>query len=192
VFGPLAVFRFVDGDEGVYAYASRLALHGHVPYRDFFYEQMPLLPYVYGAWIGVLGGSWYTIRSLSALLGIATGALLSLSAARRGRTRGAVGLAAAFVPTFVLLAPSPHAFVFDNLRYHGEKTSHGLVGDPGQKVRTAANLVGFGNADHALGLQFALLLVGSAAALWLLRRRLPFAAAVGVSLGVASFLPRRT
>src|SRR5207248_9298253 len=33
VFGPLVAFRFLDGDEGVYAYASRLALHGHVPYQ---------------------------------------------------------------------------------------------------------------------------------------------------------------
>src|SRR5207247_3365894 len=93
------------------------------------------------------------------------------------------------VPSLVLLALSPHAFVFDNLRYHGEKTSHGLVGEPVQKLRTAANLLGLGSADHALGAQFVLLLAASAAALWLLRRRLPFAAAVAVSLGIASVLP---
>ena len=275
VFGPLVAFRFLDGDEGVYAYASRLALHGHVPYRDFFYEQMPLLPYVYGAWIGVLGESWYAIRSLSALGAIATGALLFLHVERRagrrpafaalalyalcglvfgyfsivktfalaslfllgafvlvdGRPRPrwlaagllvglavdtrlvfaaavpafavlaarrrkllslATGLATGLVPSIVFLALSPHAFVFDNLRYHGEKTSHGLVGEPVQKARTAANLVGLGSADHALGVQFALLLVGAAAGLWLLRRRLPFVAAVGASLGIASFLPTPT
>src|SRR6476659_643233 len=45
VLVPLAVYRFVDGDEGAYAYASRLAVHGYLPYRDFFYEQAPLLPY---------------------------------------------------------------------------------------------------------------------------------------------------
>src|ERR671935_3245744 len=83
VFVPLAVFRFVDGDEGVYAYASRLAVHGHLPYRDFFYEQMPLLPYVYGAWIGVFGESWYAARSLSALAAAAVGALLYLHVERR-------------------------------------------------------------------------------------------------------------
>ena len=274
VFGPLVAFRFLDGDEGVYAYASRLALHGHVPYREFFYEQMPLLPFVYGAWIGVLGESWYAIRSLSALLAIAVGGLLFvhverragrrpalaavalyalsglvfgyfsivktfalaslfllgafvlverprprwlvagllvgfavdtrlvfaaaipafavLAARRRGLSPLAGGLAVGLVPSVVFFALSPHAFVFDNLRYHGEKTSHGLVGEPVQKARTAANLVGLGSADHALGVQFALLLVGAAAALWLLRRRLPFAAAVGVSLGIASFLPTPT
>jgi hypothetical protein len=274
VLGPLVAFRFLDGDEGVYAYASRLALHGHVPYRDFFYEQMPLLPYVYGAWIGVVGESWYGIRSLSALAALGVGALLALHVERRlGRwpalaalglyalsglvfgyftivktfalaslflfgayvlvdawrprwlaaglllglavdTRlvfaaaipaftvlaarrrrllplGA-GLAVGLVPSVVFFALSPHAFVFDNLRYHGEKTSHGLVGEPVQKLRTAANLLGLGSADHALGLQFALLLAGSLAALWLLRRRLAFPAALAASLGLASFLPTPT
>ena len=272
VFGPLVAFRFLDGDEGVYAYASRLALHGHVPYRDFFYEQMPLLPYVYGAWIGVFGESWYAARSLSALAAAATGALLYLHVERRlGPWPGLVatclyalsglvfgyftivktfalaslflfaafflvearrprwlvagllvglavdtrlvfaaaipafallavrrralppfggGLAVGLVPSAVFLAVSPHAFVFDNLRYHGEKTSHGLVGEPVQKLRIAANLIGFGSADHALGGQFALLLVASVAALWLLRGR--FAAALAVSLGIASFLPTPT
>ena len=275
VFAPLVAFRFLDGDEGVYAYASRLAVHGHVPYRDFFYEQMPLLPFVYGAWIGVLGESWYAIRSLSALAAIAIGALLFvhverragrlpalatvalyalsglvfgyfsivktfslaslfllaafvlvdgrlrprwlaaglllglavdtrlvfaaaipafavLAARRRGLSPLAGGLVVGLVPSVVFFALSPHGFVFDNLRYHGEKTSHGLVGEPVQKARTAGNLLGLGSTDHALGLQFALLLAGAVAALWLLRRRLPFAAAVGVSLGIASFLPTPT
>ena len=274
VFGPLVAFRFLDGDEGVYAYASRLAVHGHVPYRDFFYEQMPLLPYVYGAWIGVFGESWYAARSLSALAAAATGALLFLhverrlgrwaalagiglyalsglafgyftivktfalaslflfgayvlvegrrprwlaagllvglavdtrlvfaaaipafavfAARRRALPRFGGGLVAGLVPSVVFLALSPHAFVFDNLRYHGEKTSHGLVGEPVQKLRTAGNLIGLGSADHALGVQFALLLVAAAAALLLLRRRLPFVAAVAVSLGIASFLPTPT
>jgi 4-amino-4-deoxy-L-arabinose transferase-like glycosyltransferase len=272
VFGPLVAFRFLDGDEGVYAYASRLALHGHVPYRDFFYEQMPLLPYVYGAWIGVFGESWYAARSLSALAAAAVGMLLYLHVERRagrwpalaatclyalsglvfgyftivktfalaslflfgayvlvearrprwlaagllvglavdtrlvfaaavpafvvlaGRRRALPpfggGLAAGLVPSAVFLVLSPHNFVFDNLRYHGEKTSHGLIGEPVQKLRIAGNLIGFGSADHALGVQFALLLVASAAALWLLRGR--FAAALAVSLGVASFLPTPT
>jgi len=274
VFGPLVAFRFLDGDEGVYAYASRLALHGHVPYRDFFYEQMPLLPYVYGAWIGVFGESWYSARSLSALAAAGVGALLYLhverrlgrwpalaatclyalsglvfgyftivktfalaslflfgayvfvetrrprwlaagllvglavdtrlvfaaaipafavlAARRRGLPSFGGGLAAGLVPSLVFLALSPHNFVFDNLRYHGEKTSHGLIGEPVQKLRTAGNLIGFGNADHALGVQFLLLLVAAAWALWLLRRRLPFAATVAVSLGIASFLPTPT
>ena len=264
----------MDGDEGVYAYAARLARHGHVPYRDFFYEQMPLLPYVYGGWIAVTGESWYSVRVLSALLAAAAGTVLYLHVLGRYRSRplasaalalyalsalvlgyfpivktfalasllllGALalvegrerprwlaaglllglavdtrlvfaaavpafavagrrrlapfgeGLAAGLVPSLVLLAFAPHRFVFDNLRYHGEKTTHGLVGDPGQKARTAANLVGYGRADHALGLQFALLLAATAVAVWVLRGRLPLAAGIAALLGVACLLPTPT
>ena len=258
----------------MYAYASRLAREGHVPYRDFFYEQMPLLPYVYGGWTLAAGESWYAVRALSALLAAAVGAVLYLHVLRRHGSRPlaaaalalyalsalvlgffavvktfalatllllvalmlvdrrvrprwlvagllvglagdarlvllaavpafafaarrrivpfAAGLAIGLVPSLVLLALAPRQFVFDNLRYHGEKTTHGLIGDPGQKVRTAANLVGYGKTDHALGLQFALFLVATAVAVWLLRRRLPLGAAVAVLLGVACLLPTPT
>jgi hypothetical protein len=274
VFGPLVAFRFVDGDEGVYAYAARLARHGDVPYRDFFYEQMPLLPYVYGGWTAAAGESWFSVRVLSALLAAAAGAVLYLHVLRRHGSRplaaaslglyalsalvlgyfsivktfalatllllGALalvegrprprwllagllvglavdtrlvfaaavpafaiaargrlprfgaGLALGLVPSLVFLGLAPHRFVFDNLRYHGEKTTHGLVGDPGQKLRTLANLVGYGNADHALGLQFALLAVATAVALWLLRPRLPLAAGVGALLALGCLLPTPT
>src|SRR5439155_9120076 len=110
-------------------------------------------------------------------------------AARRRLVPFAGGLVLGVVPSLVLLALAPHRFLFDNLRYHGEKTTHGLVGDPGQKARTVANLVGYGRSDHAVGLQFALLLVAAAAAAWLLRGRLPLAAGVAALLGVACLLP---
>jgi hypothetical protein len=95
VFLPAVWFRFVDGDEGVYAYASRLALHGRVPYGDFFYEQTPLLPYVYGVWFRVTGESWYSGRLLSALLAVAVGLLLHRHVRRRlGELPAAVALIA--------------------------------------------------------------------------------------------------
>jgi hypothetical protein len=76
VIFPLGVFRFVDGDEGVYAYASRLAVHGHLPYRDFFYEQTPLLVYVYGPVSWLSGESWHALRGLSVAFAIVVGLLL--------------------------------------------------------------------------------------------------------------------
>ena len=83
---PLAVFRFVDGDEGVYAYASRLAVHGYLPYRDFFYEQAPLLPYSYGPVGALTGESWYALRGLSVAFALAVGLLLYRHAlGRNGR-----------------------------------------------------------------------------------------------------------
>jgi hypothetical protein len=39
-------------DEGLYLYAGRLAMSGQVPYRDFYFDQAPLLPYVFGLALG--------------------------------------------------------------------------------------------------------------------------------------------
>ena len=76
LFVPIAALRFVDGDEGVYGYAARLAIHGDIPYRDFFYEQAPLLPYVYGLWTAVAGESWLALRLLSVVAAVGVGLLL--------------------------------------------------------------------------------------------------------------------
>jgi hypothetical protein len=93
VFGVAAVYRTVDVDEGSYALASRLVLEGKLLYSDFVYYQLPLLPYVYGAWTAVAGETWYAARLLSALLATATGALLFAHLARRyGPTLGALGV----------------------------------------------------------------------------------------------------
>ena len=260
VFVPLALFRFVDGDEGVYGYAARLALHGNLPYRDFFYEQAPLLPYVYGP----LSGSWYGLRGLSVVFAIAVGLLLfrlvrkrngpaaafaavvlyagsglvfgyltlvktfalstllvfgALVLAEEGRWLGAgvllglavdtrllllavlpvfflaarrrafaTGFVPAVVPSLVLLAISPSAFWFDNVRYHSLKSSHGLVGDVHQKAQTAATLLGLEPTDRAIGIQFGLLVLAVLVALvW--RRHASLALAVAVALGIVSFLP---
>jgi hypothetical protein len=136
---------------------------------------------------GVLAGLAVDTRLVFAI------ALPALAFAARSRLAPFLGgLVLGLAPSIVLFALAPHQFVFDNLRYHGEKTTHGLVGDPGQKARTAANLVGFGETDHAVGLQFALLLVLALAALWLARRRLPLAAGVGAMLAAGCFLPTPT
>jgi 4-amino-4-deoxy-L-arabinose transferase-like glycosyltransferase len=90
---PIALLRVVDGDEGSYLLASRLVAHGTVPYTDFIYPQMPLLPYVYGAWSLLFGESWYAVRVLSALLAVGLGVLLYRhSRGRFGAGPAAVGL----------------------------------------------------------------------------------------------------
>ena len=57
-----ALFGNLNQDEGWYLYAAQRVAEGAMPYRDFFFTQGPVMPYVYGAleqvWapMGVLGG----------------------------------------------------------------------------------------------------------------------------------------
>ena len=80
---PLAAWGVVDNDEGYYGLAAKLTIQGEVPYRDFFYPQAPLLPYVYGAWMQVFGVSVGAARALSVIFALALGALICNHAARR-------------------------------------------------------------------------------------------------------------
>lgn len=63
-------FGKVQYDEGFYLYASKIAWLGRIPYRDFFFTQTPLLPYVYGLPQHLLGTSLYLGRLTSLLFGI--------------------------------------------------------------------------------------------------------------------------
>ena len=82
VYVPMALFRLVDADEGIYLLNAKLVMGGKLPYHDFFYPQMPLLPYVYGLWMKLFGVSWYSGRLLSALFAVALGLLLYAHVAR--------------------------------------------------------------------------------------------------------------
>ena len=61
-------WRFIAPDEGFYLYAGRMALEGLVPYRDFFFPQAPLSPYLFAAWFAVAGRSWVLARVLGSLV----------------------------------------------------------------------------------------------------------------------------
>ncbi|MDC0358909.1 glycosyltransferase family 39 protein, partial [Oligoflexia bacterium] len=75
-FIPIAFQRLIARDEGFYVLASKLVMEGKMLYAGFFYPQMPLLPYVYGSWMEVLGYSWIAARLLSASFSIILGTLL--------------------------------------------------------------------------------------------------------------------
>ena len=64
-----AATRPIDGDEGFYATAARLVWQGKVPYRDFFYQQAPLLPYLYGWMWAAHPRSLVAMRLISAACG---------------------------------------------------------------------------------------------------------------------------
>ncbi|HXF49637.1 MAG TPA: glycosyltransferase family 39 protein [Verrucomicrobiae bacterium] len=70
--------RLVDPDEGAYLLAAKLVMEGQSLYTDFFWPQMPLLPYAYGAWMKIFGMNWYSARALSGFLGVLMGLLLFL------------------------------------------------------------------------------------------------------------------
>jgi hypothetical protein len=92
----------MSADEGFYAIASRNVMQGELPYRDFAYTQMPLLPYLNGAAMTVLGWEMDTQRAINifwALIGV--GAVLYTLRRRFGSWEP--GLLAAFT-----VAASPY------------------------------------------------------------------------------------
>jgi hypothetical protein len=125
LFVPISVFRLVDGDEGTYLLVSRLVAEGQVPYHDYFYPQMFLLPYVYGGWLKVVGYSWYAARALSACFSIALGLLLYRQVAHLTGAR-TWGVLAAVLFTFSGLAfgwyPLIKTFVLPTLLLFGAYT----------------------------------------------------------------------
>jgi hypothetical protein len=106
VFTFVARHRFIDGDEGHYLLASRLVLMHQRPYLDFFYNQAPLLPYVYALWMKCTEMSWASAKLFSALLTALLGTLLYAHVCRQTRNWVA-GLSAA-----VLFAASTLVFAW--------------------------------------------------------------------------------
>ena len=71
-------FRYLDADEGIYLTAAALVQEGKLPYLDFFYPQMPLLPFLY-SFIANLGmNSLFLGRILSAFFNFILGLFLFL------------------------------------------------------------------------------------------------------------------
>jgi len=79
-----------NADESWYIYASQQVFRGALPYRDFAYTQMPLLPYVYGVPQFIFGSSLIIGRVTSLLLNVVTFALCLGLARRYGGERAMV------------------------------------------------------------------------------------------------------
>ena len=81
-----------------------MTLDGQLPFFDYHYPQMFLLPYIYAAWMWVTGPSWYGARLLSALFAVGIGMLLfhHVRATTRSQTAALLGA--------VLFASSSLAF----------------------------------------------------------------------------------
>lgn len=95
--------RPIDGDEGFYSTAARLVWEGKVPYRDFFFQQAPLLPYLY-SWIWAIHPqSLVSMRLLSAFCGATAVLLWGLCLVSAGRLPQRVTLM-----TFLVLLLNPY------------------------------------------------------------------------------------
>lgn len=89
-------WRPIDGDEGYYASAARLIAEGNTVYRDFFYPQAPLLPYVY-ALAYFVDESLASLRVLSAIFSVLMVLFWSMYLSREYRNKSSVGLMAVLV-----------------------------------------------------------------------------------------------
>ena len=109
IFLTIARYRLIDGDEGFYLMASRLVFEHQLPYRDFFFTQMPLLPYVYGLWMQIAGTTWITGRVLSAIFTTMLGAAMYVHVCKE-TGRWAAGLVT------VMLSAYPAPIFLDGCR----------------------------------------------------------------------------
>lgn len=75
-------FRLVDGDEGFYLEAARAVGSGKTPYIDFFYPQMPYLPYILSPFANDGFNSLYESRIVSVLVSLITALLFFRLASR--------------------------------------------------------------------------------------------------------------
>lgn len=80
-----AYTRNIDGDEGLYLEAVRQILEGKRLYFDFFYQQMPLLPYIYAGWAKLFGLSLLSARWLSLLFFLGAGVWTTAYVGKRCR-----------------------------------------------------------------------------------------------------------
>jgi hypothetical protein len=85
----------VDTDEGFYALAVELVTHGRVPYRDFFYPQGPLYPYLFAPFSFVFGAGFMTLRVISSAFAAAAATLVAHAVHRE--TKSTLGTTAAVI-----------------------------------------------------------------------------------------------
>jgi Dolichyl-phosphate-mannose-protein mannosyltransferase len=95
--------RAIDCDEGFYATAARLVWEGKAPYRDFFFQQAPLVPYLYSSIWGLHPRSLVSMRLLSVAFGGLAVFLWGMCLTHAKQVPGKVRLAAFGM---VLLNPS--------------------------------------------------------------------------------------
>ncbi len=69
-------YGMLNADEGFYALAAQNVMEGKIPYRDFAYSQMPVLPYLNGMVMKITGYGFVTQRTVNAFWGAVSLVLL--------------------------------------------------------------------------------------------------------------------
>ncbi|HMA96897.1 MAG TPA: hypothetical protein VKP30_29635 [Polyangiaceae bacterium] len=83
----------LDVDEAYYVFGGAFLGSGQLPYRDFFFPQMPLTAIVFGIWSGVFGESFAIARCLGAILASVIGyVIVRVVRARIGTLQAIVAL----------------------------------------------------------------------------------------------------
>ena len=94
VFLVMGVFYSYYGriflDAGFYLNASREVYQGRLPYRDFFFVQGPVYPYVYGLPLKMTGFHLLYARWLSLVFGMLTLGFTAIIASRSGGKTGSI------------------------------------------------------------------------------------------------------
>ncbi|MCK6555438.1 hypothetical protein L6Q96_12795 [Candidatus Binatia bacterium] len=88
LLGVMAAQRIVNADEGFYALAGARVLGGGVPYADFFFPQMPYMPYLQAAAFAVAGHSLLVGRAVSVIAGGVLAGLMAGTATRWSDSAG--------------------------------------------------------------------------------------------------------
>ncbi len=96
--------RLIDPDEGLYALTAKLVSQGQLPYLNFFWQNGPLLPFVYGFWIKQFGATYASTRMLSVLLTASAGFLVFLYVRRQTKSQAAAWVALALYISCGLIA----------------------------------------------------------------------------------------
>jgi len=103
LFAAIASRHGVNADEGFYVLAGLRVLAGERPYVDFFYPQMPYLPFAEALLLAPFGQpSLFVGRLVSVLPGAALGGLLAMVAWRQS---GRIAVAAIVVAAYAAYAP---------------------------------------------------------------------------------------
>jgi hypothetical protein len=100
-FAAVGLRTPLDEDEGFYALAADLVAHGRIPYRDFFYPQMPLGS-IFLAPFAALSPSFSFLRFVTCAMSALVAVLVAHAVERETRSRMAAVVAVLFFVTHEL------------------------------------------------------------------------------------------